>query len=171
MDMWRIARRSSFNESEEEFAALVTALGIDVPVGTTREQFRDIHRRRFCGDDGWPTAFKVLGPSRIVEGIEVRSVSGTIEGRTTGNRRRCSATSTNCPGWFIEVVWETGQTLWPCSEGWHHDGDSGTVRLIAGGEISARFVTPKPLGTQPAPRSEWPSRKDLHSMRGWRAVR
>ena len=166
MDFWAEAKRLSYVTSDDDFRRLVAALGFRIPAGTTREQFRDRYRDAICDPDGWPRAFPVITGGKVAEGITVHSLSGQILGKTTGNRRRCSATSTRCPGWFIEVVWETGQRMWPCSEGWHY-GD-GEISIIGGGEISARFVSPKPLGTQPLPRSDWPSKKDLSGMRGWR---
>ena len=33
----------------------------------------------------WPEDFPVLGESEVAEGLVVRSLSGEIEGRTTGN--------------------------------------------------------------------------------------
>ena len=94
------------------------------------------------------------------------SQSGGIEGRTTGARLRC--TSIGCPGWFIGVSWETGQRMRPCSEGWTYDPETKAIRITGGGEISARFVAPKPLGTPPLPRDLWPPRSSLASGKGWR---
>lgn len=116
-------------------------------------------------DDGWPAEFPVLPDGRVEEGLVVWSRSGTIEGRTTGSRRRCIATP--CPGWFIGVRWETGQMMYPCSEGWRYDPDARQVRITGGGEISARVVSPAPLGTPPLPRDQWPPRESLTGM-GWR---
>ena len=107
----------------------------------------------------WPAVFPVDAGGRVARGLAVRSLSGTIEGRTTGGRRPCI--SEGCPGWFIGVKWETGQQLHICSEGWRYDPDTRTVQVTGGGEISARFVSPKPLGTPPAPPSEWPERSAL----------
>jgi hypothetical protein len=119
-----------------------------------------------CG--GWPIEFPVHIDGRVDEGLVVWSQSRTIEGRTTGSRLRCR--SHGCPGWFIGVKWETGQMMYPCSEGWRYDLSTNTVRITGGGEISARFVSPKPLGTAPLPRSEWPSREDLARGMGWRTT-
>ena len=168
MTFWAEAKRLSYTMSDDDFREIVVSLGFSLPDNTTCQGFRDIYRRNICDHDGWPTDFPLVGNAKIAEGIRVKSLSGAITGMTTGNRRRCSATSSKCPGWFIEVIWETGQRLLPCSEGWHFDADSATVSIIGGGEISARFITPKPLGTNPAPRNEWPSRKHLMTMRGWR---
>jgi hypothetical protein len=68
----------------------------------------------------------------------VWSLSGTIEGRTTGARLRCL--TIGCPGWLIGVSWETGQRFRPCSQGWRFDPVAKTVRVTGGGEISARFT-------------------------------
>jgi hypothetical protein len=96
----------------------------------------------------------------------VWSLSGNIEGRTTGARLRCL--SIGCPGWFIGVTWETGQGFRPCSQGWRYDPVTKTVRITGGGEISARFVAPAPLGTPPLPREQWPPRDLLVKRMGWR---
>ena len=119
-------------------------------------------------DDGWPAAFPLLPEGRVQEGLVVRSRSGTLEGRTTGSRRRC--TSTGCPGWFVGVSWETGQRLHPCSQGWAYDPATRTLRLTGGGEVSARVISPRPLGVDPLPREQWPSRADLARGRGWRVT-
>ena len=123
-------------------------------------------RTRAPGTGDWPTTFPIEPSGGVAEGLVVRSVSGAIEGRTTGSRRRCS--STNCPGWFIGVLWESGQQTYLCSEGWRYDPASRTVRVVDGGEISARFVSPAPLGIEPLPRTEWPARAALAHRKGWR---
>ncbi len=114
----------------------------------------------------WPAAFPVTDDGGVAEGVLVRSQSGEIEGRTTGSRRPC--VSHGCPGWFIGVRWETGQLMSICSEGWAYDPATGEVRVTGGGEISARFVSPKPLGVAPLPRAEWPDRSTLSRWKGWR---
>ena len=115
--------------------------------------------------EGWPADFPLRDDGTVEEGLVVRSQSGTIEGRTTGSRRRCI--STGCPGWFIGVRWQTGQLMYPCSEGWRYFPDERVVRITGGGEISARFVSPAPLGPPPRPREQWPPRSSL-TGRGWR---
>jgi hypothetical protein len=125
-------------------------------------------RERHATSPGeWPADFPVDAAGRIEAGLVVRSLSGEIEGRTTGARLRCS--SLGCPGWFIGVTWETGQLLKPCSEGWHYDARSKSIRITAGGEISARFISPAPLGPPPLPREEWLDRAELQRRKGWRA--
>lgn len=114
----------------------------------------------------WPGELPIGDDGRIEEGLVVWSQSHTIEGRTTGARLRCS--SIGCPGWFIGVSWETGQVMRPCSEGWRYDPATREIHITGGGEISARFVSPKPLGTPPLPRDEWPERTALQHRRGWR---
>ena len=166
MDFWAEVKRLSYVTDAEKFGKLVSALFPHLGLGGTPEQFRDLYRKNLCHKDGWPKSFDVLDHGKVEEGLTVLSLSGVVEGRTTGNRRKCLVTE--CPGWFIEVIWETGQRMWPCSEGWHFDSDSKTVSIIGGGEISARFITPKPLGTNPAPRNTWPTRSELARKRGWR---
>lgn len=125
-------------------------------------------RRAFtvaCTSDGWPTTLPCTAGGRLAVGLVFRSLSGEIEGRTTGGRRRCPAH--RCPGWLVGVSWETGQQTHLCSEGWHHDTESGEIRIVGGGEISARFVSPRPLGVQPLPRSQWPTREHLRTRAAW----
>jgi hypothetical protein len=117
-------------------------------------------------DGTWPSDFARTSSGRVEEGLCVLSLSGTISGRTTGSRRRC--TSIGCPGWFVGVRWETGQLLFPCSEGWRYDAATQTVQITAGGEISARVLSPEPWGIDPRPRDQWPSRAALTRFRGWR---
>ena len=119
-----------------------------------------------CAENGWPQLLPCSSENQIEEGITLLSLSGTIEGRTTGSRRKCSAR--NCPGWFIGVLWETGQQMYICSEGWHYDAQNHQIDVIGGGEISARYVSPKPLGVPPLPRDEWPDRELLAHRKGWR---
>ena len=114
----------------------------------------------------WPATFPVLANDHVREGLVVRSLSGAIEGRTTGARRPC--VSLGCPGWFVTVRWETGQLMHICSQGWAYDPASKSIRVTGGGEVSARFVSPKPLGTPPLPRERWPSREVLDRWAGWR---
>lgn len=114
----------------------------------------------------WPAEVPLTEDGKVEEGLVVRSRSGDIEGRTTGVRQRC--TSIGCPGWFVAVTWETGQALRPCSEGWHYDADTKTIQITGGGEISARVIGPPPLGVDPLPRDEWPTRAALAKRKGWR---
>lgn len=114
----------------------------------------------------WPATFPIASDGKVEEGLVVRSISGAIEGRTTGARRPCI--SHGCVGWFIGVRWETGQLMQICSEGWVYDAPTSSIRVTGGGEVSARFVSPKPLGTPPLPRDQWPDRKMLLKWKGWR---
>ena len=114
----------------------------------------------------WPSELPLLADGTVEVGMVVRSRSGKIEGRTTGSRRPCL--SADCPGWFIGVRWETGQMMYPCSEGWRYDPSTKEIHVTGGGEISARVVSPEPCGVPPLPRSEWPSRDELHRLKGWR---
>ena len=117
--------------------------------------------------DGWPTAVPLLGDGRVQVGLRVRSLTGEMEGRTTGGRRRCPAHG--CPGWLVGVLWESGQQLHICSEGWHYDPETTELRVVGGGEISARFVSPEPLGVPPWPREQWIPREELVSRPAWSA--
>jgi hypothetical protein len=132
----------------------------------TLEQLQAVQRAHLASPGAWPAAFPLLPGARVEEGLVVRSRSGAIEGRTTGSRRRCL--STGCPGWFVGVSWESGQRLFPCSEGWAYDAASRTVAITGGGEISARVVSPAPLGVEPHPRAVWPEQSSLAAGRGWR---
>jgi hypothetical protein len=115
--------------------------------------------------EGWPMQFPLLDSGRIRTGIVAKSLDGKIEGRTTGGRRRCP--SNQCNGWLVGVHWETGQQLHICTEGWHYDPQADELRVIGGGPISARFVSPKPLGVLPLPRREWPTRAQLLKSKAW----
>jgi len=115
--------------------------------------------------DGWPQYLAVNADGRIRAGIVVKSIDGKIEGRTTGGRRKCP--SNQCNGWLVGVHWQTGQQLHICTEGWHYDPTADEVRVIGGGAISARFVSPKPFGVEPLPRREWPSRAALMRTKAW----
>ncbi len=120
-----------------------------------------------AAQDEWPESFRLDETGGVQEGIAVWSLSRTIEGRTTGSRRPCH-TST-CTGWFIGVRWETGQLMHICSKGWRYDPTANEVSVVDGGEVSARFVAPAPLGTPPLPRHAWPSRAELNG-KGWRTT-
>lgn len=115
--------------------------------------------------DGWPMHLSVKPDGRIRTGIVTKSIDGKIEGRTTGGRRRCP--SHQCNGWLVGVLWQTGQQLHICTEGWHYDPQADELRVIGGGTISARFVSPKPLGVEPKKRSEWPPRTELMKTKAW----
>ena len=116
--------------------------------------------------DGWPRHFPTNHDGSIETGIVVKSLDGRIEGRTTGGRRKCP--SHHCNGWLVGVHWQTGQRLHICTEGWHYDPENHQIRVIGGGAISARFVSPKPYGTPPLPRSQWPKRSELLKSRAWK---
>lgn len=126
----------------------------------------ETYRQHLASPGAWPTELPVTADGGVEEGLVVLSLSGTIEGRTTSARLRCR--STGCPGWFIGVSWETGQRLLPCSQGWRYDPGARTVRVTGGGEISARVVSPAPLGVPPLPREAWPARAALAGGKGWR---
>lgn len=114
----------------------------------------------------WPEDFPLEADGNVAEGLVVWSKSGTIEGRMTGSRQRCA--SIGCPGWSVAVTWETGQALKACSQGWHYDPETRVTRITGGGEISGRFISPPPLGVEPRPKDEWPTRATLEKRKGWR---
>ena len=135
------------------------------------QEIRRLYSETVCPKDGWPKMLPYASDKQIKEGIPLFSVSGKIEGRATGSRRKCISgkdTSRQCPGWFIGVLWESGQQMYICSEGWHYDLENDRIDVIGGGEISARFISPKPLGVPPLPRDEWPDREALALRKGWR---
>lgn len=135
------------------------------------QEIRRLYSLTVCSKDGWPKMLPYSSDKQIKEGIPLFSVSGNIEGRATGSRRKCISgkdTSRQCPGWFIGVLWESGQQMYICSEGWHYDSENDRIDVIGGGEISARFISPKPLGVPPLPRDEWPDRDALARRKGWR---
>jgi|LauGreDrversion4_2_1035121.scaffolds.fasta_scaffold728567_1 hypothetical protein len=117
-------------------------------------------------EDNWPRDFEIIEESKIDIGIPVLSLSGKIHGRTTGGRRGCPSNS--CSGWLIGVLWETGQMMHICSEGWHYDAIEHEIQVVGGGEISARFVSPKPLGVPPLPKSQWIKRSELMKRKSWK---
>ena len=171
MNFWAEAKRLSYVMDDSRFREILEVFGYPVTPNFTGDDFRDAYRHNFCDSDGWPTSLPVVGGRQVQEGIKVFSVSGKIEGRTTGVRMRCP--SSGCKGWFVEVQWETGQKFRPCSEGWHFDsqafGGKGRIDIIGGGEISARFISKAPLGTHPLDKSEWPKKSELLELKGWRA--
>jgi len=135
------------------------------------QEIRRLYSEAVCSKDGWPRMLPYSSEKQIKEGILLFSVSGNVEGRATGSRHKCisgKGTSKKCPGWFIGVLWETGQQMYICSEGWHYDYKNNRIDVIGGGEISARYISPKPLGVLPLPRDEWPERDALARRKGWR---
>ena len=135
------------------------------------QEIRRLYSEAVCSKDGWPRMLPYSSEKQIKEGIPLFSVSGNVEGRATGSRRKCISGKSDidkCPGWFIGVLWESGQQMYICSEGWHYDSENDRIDVIGGGEISARFVSPKPLGVPPLPRDEWPDRDALARRKGWR---
>jgi hypothetical protein len=172
MDYIPELKRLSYVMADEPFRRLLTSFGVKVSRANPQDSFRSIYRSTMCDRNNWPKAFPLINEKTVREGIAVFSISGKIHGRTTGNRRKCASKS--CPGWFVEVQWETGQKFWPCSEGWHYSVDEAgepRIDIIGGGEISARFISPNPLGTHPLDKSEWPTKTELRKMRGWRVAR
>lgn len=119
-------------------------------------------------EDGWPVALQVDEEGCVAVGMVVRSLDGSIEGRTTGGRRRCEAA--NCSGWEVSVSWETGQDTRICSEGWHFDPESGELRIVGGGEITARVAMDPSDVVLPRPRAAWPPRDVLLAHPAWSAA-
>lgn len=132
--------------------------------GLVQELCRHAYRLTVLSE-GWPVHFPVADSGRVRTGIVAKSIDGKIEGRTTGGRRKCP--SKKCNGWLVGVHWQTGQLLHICTEGWHYDPVADELRVIGGGAISARFVSPKPRGVDPLPRREWPARVDLMRTKAW----
>lgn len=114
----------------------------------------------------WPSKLELIDSKHIQIGIPVFSLNRIIEGRTTGSRRPCP--SHTCSGWLIGVLWESGQQLFICSEGWRYNHLENEIQIVAGGEISARFISPKPFGTPPLPKSQWIKRSELLKRSSWK---
>ena len=181
VSQWARAKRLSFvidAETEGKNAAVTELIELlhelDAEIDMSRigvdasalQEVRHMYSRLVLDKNHWPSRLFVTDDSEIDEGIHVRSLNRELEGRTTGSRRPCAAHG--CPGWFVGVLWESGQQMYICSEGWHYNPTTREIEVIGGGEISARFISPKPLGTPPLPRTEWPSREELLKRRGWR---
>ena len=115
--------------------------------------------------DNWPTHFPLNSDGSIQVGLVCRSIDGKIEGRTEGDRRKCP--SQQCLGWLVGVRWEDGQLLRICTAGWHFDPVKRELTVVGGGPISARVVSPKPLGRKPLPRELWPTKAELRKFRSW----
>lgn len=170
---WEWLKRISFQlhvpRAIDELRARARDLGVDTSSAeTSAADVADACRRAYASalmSGGWPTSLDVLVDGRIEEGLTVRSLTGWMEGRTTGGRQGCP--SHTCDGWLVGVVWEDGQERRICTMGWHFDPDTRELRIVGGGEVSARFVTPEPLGPPPRPRDEWPSRDELSARAGW----
>jgi hypothetical protein len=141
----------------------MSGFGVDA---VATQAVRHLYSQSVLDKDHWPSRLFMSDESLIDVGIPVRSLNRELEGRTTGSRRPCAAHG--CPGWFVGVLWESGQQMYICSQGWHYNPTTREIEVIGGGEISARYISPKPLGTPPLPRNEWPSREELLKRRGWR---
>ena len=178
---WAQAKRLSFvvdgaGEGRDAAVAELTELLFELEVEfdfselavseVVRQTVRAEYARLVLDKEHWPARLFMSDDSTIDEGIHVRSLNRALVGRTTGSRRPCAAHG--CPGWFVGVLWESGQQMYICSEGWHYNPTTREIEVIGGGEISARFISPKPLGTPPLPREEWPAREELTKRQGWR---
>ena len=86
----------------------------------------------------------------VPENIPVLSRNGAIRGRSLGRGQLCAAggcIETYGPRWQLGVEWETGQTTIICDVGWERrELPVDHIRITAGGEITARFVTPRDPG-------------------------
>ena len=116
----------------------------------------------------WPADFPLDAAGKVDEGLVVWSKSGALEGRTTGARQRCAVL--DCLGWCIAVTWETGQAMKPCSEGMEYDPETKAIRVLAGGELTARFAVPPSAEILPLAKEEWPTRAALSKRKGWRVT-
>ena len=67
----------------------------------------------------------------------------------------------------IGVLWESGDVTFPCEVGWeHHTNPTPHVRIVAGGEITGRYVTPRDPKPKPWPTPIEPLNIDWTSI-GW----
>jgi hypothetical protein len=149
-----------------EITEVVQKLRIELPNLNDRKTAAQILRRHYSESvllkNGWPKEFAMIHDEAVQEGLRMKSLTGAYEGRTTGSRSKCSAKG--CPGWFIGILWESGDQTYLCSQGWHYDAENQELEIIGGGEITGRFVTPREI----LPRSEWPTRESLLQRKGWR---
>ena len=56
----------------------------------------------------------------------------------------------------------------PLADAWEYDPATKETRITGGGEISGRVISPAPLGVDPLPREQWPTRASLTKRKGWR---
>jgi hypothetical protein len=149
----------------EELTQLANDLAVDLKLhGDVKEQAKHIrseYSKVFLNPDGWPAAFPFIETS-VQEGLKMLSLHGLYEGRTTGSRSKCSAKG--CPGWFVGILWESGDQTYLCSEGWHYDAETQELEIVGGGEIIGRFVTPREI----LPKDKWITRDELMTRKGWR---
>ena len=149
----------------EEIMQLANDLDVEWKINgdekTQAQYIRNQYSELFLNSEGWPSAFPCT-ENTVQEGLKMWSLSGIYEGRTTGSRSKCSAA--DCRGWFIGVLWESGDQTYLCSEGWHYDPELQRLDIVGGGEIIGRFVTPRNI----LPREQWISRDELLTRKGWR---
>lgn len=147
--------------------ARFAAAGIEVLNMADLSRSRSPEAAEVVDRDPWPPAFPIDGDGRVPRGLvvwslplEVEGFSGRVEGRTTGGRRACAASS--CGGWFIAVQWETSQRMSLCSRGWVYEPGSRSVRMTKGVGLSTTVATDRPNTRAGAPpRSAWPDREGL----------
>lgn len=172
LEQWARLKRLSYRledvhaDVSAEIAEVVQQLRIELPNLNDRKTAAQILRRHYSESvllkNGWPKEFVVIHDGAVREGLRIVSLNGIVEGRTTGSMRKCAADS--CPGWFVGIIWESGQLMYLCSEGWHYNPELDQLEIVGGGEISARFINPRDL----RPRSEWDNREVLLQRKGWR---
>ena len=124
---WARAKRLSFvidANAEEQVAAvtelieLLHELGAEIYMSgfgvheAATQKVRLLYSQLVLDKEHWPSRLFVSDESSIDEGIPVRSLNQKLEGRTTGSRRPCAAHG--CPGWFVGVLWESGQQMYIC---------------------------------------------------------
>jgi hypothetical protein len=169
---WARLKRLSYRLEEvhtdvsAEITEVAQKLQLELPNLNERKTAAQILRRHYSESvllkNGWPKEFAVIHDGAVREGLRIVSLNSIVEGRTTGSMRKCAADE--CPGWFVGIIWESGQLMYLCSEGWHYDAENQELEIIGGGEITGRFVTPREI----LPRSEWPTRESLLQRKGWR---
>lgn len=112
----------------------------------------------------WPAEFPVNPDGYVEEGLVVWSRLGLVEGRTTGARLRVLLD--RVPRLIHRCHVGDGPDDAALLRGLDLRPGPKTVRITGGGEISARVISPEPLGTPPSPRSEWPTRESLRRRKG-----
>jgi hypothetical protein len=131
----------------EEISRIANELKLTIPNLRDRKTASQILRRYYSETvllkNGWPKEFAVIHDGAVREGIRIVSLNGIVEGRTTGSMRKCAADK--CPGWFVGIIWESGQLMYLCSEGWHYSPELDQLAIVGGGEISARFINRRDL--------------------------
>ena len=116
------------------------------PQGPSRPRRTQDHKN---SPGRWPEDFPLDEAGKVAEGLVVLSKSGGS--RVAPPVLACAARRSAAPAGSSASPGRPGQTLRPCSAGWHYDAETKTVRITGGGEISARFVSPSAARRRPAP--------------------